>query len=105
MMVKYKVILSRIFFWWYYKRVPEFFRNYEILKSLTLLVGNYKHQQMINDGKDEVISNAIKREHLLQVEITNLTLKFHGISQDKIDPINKMMGTNLKGKSTQERDN
>lgn len=28
-----------------------------------------------------------------------------GVSQDVLDPLNKMFGVNLQGKSTQERDN
>ena len=41
----------------------------------------------------------------MRSKISNLELKLMGITQDKIDPINEMFGTDLKGKSTFGRDN
>ena len=36
--------LNHVLFWWYYKRVPEFFRQWTILKSIEVLVSNYNHE-------------------------------------------------------------
>ena len=33
------VRLNRILFWWYYKRVPEFYRQWTLLKSIRVLSG------------------------------------------------------------------
>ena len=97
--------LNHIVFWWYYKRVPSFFHQWTILKSVRLLKDNYEHALFREKGLNEVISGAIKREREMQSEISNMKLTMMGITQDKIDPINKMFGTDLKGKSTQARDN
>lgn len=97
--------LNHIVFWWYYKRVPNFFHQWTILKSIRLLKDNYKHALYREKGLNEVISGAIKREREMQSEISNMKLTMMGITQDKIDLINKMFGTDLKGKSTQARDN
>ena len=37
--------LNHIIFWWYYKRVPEHFRQWTLLKSIEILVSNYNHAQ------------------------------------------------------------
>ena len=97
--------LNHLVFWWYYKRVPNFFHQWTILKSIRLLKDNYEHSQFIIKGNEEVISNAIKRERQMRTKISNLELQLMGITQDQIDPLNKMFGTDLKGKSTLERDN
>ena len=97
--------LNHLVFWWYYKRVPNFYHQWTILKSIRLLKDNYEHQEFVIKGKSEVISGAIKREREMQSKISNLELRLMGITQDKIDPLNKMFGTDLKGKSTFERDN
>ena len=97
--------LNHIVFWWYYKRVPVFFHKWTILKSITLLKQNYEHAEFRYDGLNEVLKNASKHEIEMRSKISNLELKLMGITQDKIDPINEMFGTDLKGKSTFERDN
>jgi|TARA_R110002153_G_scaffold61561_1_gene166036 hypothetical protein len=97
--------VNHILFWWYYKRVPNFYHQWTILKSIDLFRQNYEHQEFVIKGKSEVISGAIKREREMQAKISNLELSAMGITQDKIDPINKMFGTDLKGKSTLARDN
>jgi len=105
--MKSKLILklNHIIFWWYYKRVPEFFHQWPILKSISLLKQNYEHALFVEKGLNKVISGAIKTEIEMRSKISTLELRAMGITQDKIDPINKMFGTDLKGKSTEERDN
>jgi len=106
-MKKDKALLkfNHIIFWWYYKRVPEFYHQWTILKSIDLLKQNYEHKDFIIKGNEKVISGAIKNEREMTSKISNLKLKLMGVSQDKIDPINKMFGVNLQGKSNEERDN
>jgi len=106
-MKKEKLILkfNHILFWWYYKRVPVFFHKWTILKSIKILVSNYEHAEYRYEGLEKVVRNASKRETEMRSEISNLKLKLMGVSQEVIDPLNKMFGVNLKGKSTQERDN
>lgn len=97
--------VNHILFWWYYKRVPKFFHKWTILKSISLLKQNYEHAEFRYEGLNEVVRNASKREREMTTEISNLRLKLMDVSQDVIDPLNEIFGTNLKGKSTFERDN
>jgi len=97
--------LNHIVFWWYYKRVPKFFHKWTVLKSISLLKQNYEHAEFRYEGLEEVVRNASKREREMQTEISNLRLKLMGVSQEIIEPLNNMFGTNLKGKSKEERDN
>ena len=104
-MNKYILKLNHIIFWWYYKRVPELFHKWTILKSIKILVDNYEHAEYRYNGLEKVLKNASKREVEMRSEISNLKLKLMGVSQDVIDPLNKMFGTDLKGKSNEETNN
>lgn len=97
--------INHILFWWYYKRVPEFFHQWPMLKSISLLKQNYEHALFIKKGLNGVISGAVKREGDMRQEISNLKLKLMGISQSDVDSINAIFGTNLKGKSKEENEN
>lgn len=61
-MDKKEIILkfNHIVFWWYYKRVPEFFRKWTILKSIKILVDNYEHAEYRYEGLERVVRNAFK---------------------------------------------
>lgn len=97
--------LNHIIFWWYYKRVSEFFKDWTVLKSVRLLKDNYEHALFREEGLNKVISGAIKREEEMRREISNLKLRAMGVSQDKLNTINEMFGVDLRGISNQERDN
>lgn len=97
--------INHILFWWYYKRVPEFFHQWPMLKSISLLKQNYEHALFREKGLNEVISGTVKREDNMREEISNLKLKLMGISQSDVDSINAIFGTNLKGKSKEENEN
>ena len=56
--------VNHILFFWYYKRVPSFFNQWTILKSLSLLTQNYRHKDFMIKQKDEVIYKAIQKEKL-----------------------------------------
>lgn len=104
---KEKVLLklNHILFWWYYKRVPKFFHQWRLLKSIDLLKQNYEHQELVINSNEKVISGAIKEERKMKDKITELELKLMGVSQKTLDSFNKMFGTDLKGKSDEEINN
>lgn len=104
-MKKIYLKINHFVFSWYYKRTPEFFRKWTIFKSISLLIQNYNHSITEMEGMEQVIRNASIREREMTCKISNLELRLKGITQDKIDPINNIFGTNLKGKSIEERDN
>lgn len=35
------VKINRILFWWYYKRIPDFYRQWTILASIRIFSGGY----------------------------------------------------------------
>ncbi|WP_027380824.1 hypothetical protein [Chryseobacterium daeguense] len=104
-MDKIIIKINHVVFWWYYKRVPKFFHKWTILKSIKILVDNYEHAEYRYEGLEKVLKNASNREREMQSEITNLKLKLMGVSQEAIDPLNKMFGVDLKGVSKEERNN
>ena len=97
--------INHILFWWYYKRVPKFFHQWPMLKSIRILKQNYESALFREKGLNEVISSAIKIEDEMREEISSLKLKLMGISQSDVDSINAIFGTNLKGKSKEENEN
>lgn len=97
--------INHILFWWYYKRVPKFFHQWSMLKSIRILKQNYESALFREKGLNEVISSAIKIEDEMREEISSLKLKLMGISQSDVDSINAIFGTNLKGKSKEENEN
>lgn len=103
--IKLILKVNHLLFWWYYKRVPVFFHKWTILKSIRLLVSNYEHEQFRYKGLNKVLSGAIKREKEMISEISNLKLRLMNVPHQKIDQMNKIFGTNLKGKSKFESEN
>lgn len=97
--------INKFLFSWYYKRVPDHFRKWTFIKSVKILIQNYEHSEFRNKGLNEVLCNASKREREMTTKISSLELKLRGVSQKDLDSINKIFGTNLKGKSNEEQNN
>lgn len=91
--------INHFVFAWYYKRVPNHFRQWPILKSIKLLIDNYEHQKFVDKGKDEVISRAIKREEELKKEIANLRFQILSVDE-QVRSINKTFGTDFNEPSS-----
>lgn len=89
-----KLKLNHIFFWWYYKRVPEFFHQWPLLKSITMLKQNYEHQEVIIEGNNKVISSAIKHEEKLERELSAMRIQLIG-RPDIAHKLNDMFKTDL----------
>ncbi|WP_413513241.1 hypothetical protein [Myroides odoratus] len=66
------------------------------------MVSNYENAEYRFKGLEEVCSNASKREREMRTEVSNLKLKFMGVSDVEVQQLNKMLGTDLKGVSKQE---
>jgi len=92
--------LNKILFHWYYSSVPEHFKKWGFIKSVNLLIQNYKHSQFQLKSKNEVIKKAIDTEDKLRKELTDLKIQLVGNSK-LIDGINKSFGT----KFTKPEDN
>jgi len=95
---KIKLRLNHIVFWWYYKRVPKFFHQWPLLKSIEYLKQNYEHQEFVIKGNEAVISNAIKEEQRMKKEIINLRLQMTA-TDEQIDWANRVFGLDLRKKS------
>lgn len=95
--------LNHLVFWWYYKRVPVFFHKWTILKSIRLLKQNYEHAEFRYNGLWEASLKASQREVEMRSEISSLKLELKGVTQEQIDPMNKIFGTDISVKSKLER--
>lgn len=67
------VKVNKIIFWWYYKRVPEHFRQWTFIKSVRILISNYIHlhkDHNITKDYNKVLSieNEILKERLYQAD-------------------------------------
>ena len=38
---RHLVAINRLVFWWYYRRIPEFYRQWTILASIRVFAGGY----------------------------------------------------------------
>jgi hypothetical protein len=66
--------INRVLFWWYYKRVPEFYHQWTMLHSLRLLNENYKQAQDLLEmevriGARYAEDAALARRELYQIRM------------------------------------
>ncbi len=69
------VKINHIIFWWYYKRVPVFFRQWTLLKSISLLSQNYTHQSAQFKTSEMFCGELIRRNTMLVDQIQMEKLK------------------------------
>lgn len=97
MKAKLLLRINHFLFWWYYKRVPEFFRKYTILNSISLLKQNYEHLQELYEIEKKTSAAFAEDANNHLKELQNLRLNL--IATDKqIDWANKFLGTDLNKK-------
>jgi hypothetical protein len=80
---RHLVAINQFVFWWYYKRIPEFYRQWTILKSFRVFVSGYKQlerewqseakQRTWLSGKVAELENEIKRRNLADCQISRET--------------------------------
>lgn len=62
------VRLNRVLFWWYYKRVPEFYRQWTLLKSISVLAGANRQleREWQSEAKrsDEYFNKVVEYERI-----------------------------------------
>ena len=85
-MKELRLALHYLIFGWYYRRVEQ-------------------HSKFVIKGLEEVIHKASKREAKMRSKISILELRARGITQETLDPLNEMFGTDLKGISKEEKQN
>ena len=97
-MEKLELKLHHLWYSWYYKKVPVFFRKWTFRKSVDLLRQNYEHSQFENDQKDKLIHEAIKSEQKLRDELASIKIKLVA-GNDAVKWSNEKFGTNFNDAS------
>ena len=94
-MVTEKLKINHFMFRWYYKRVPEHFRQWTFMKSIKLLIQNYEHDKLLLKNTKEIEVLAIKDADKLRKELENIRMSIlaKGI---EIEHFNKIFGTDYK---------
>lgn len=87
--------MKTVFRKWYYKRVPEHFRQWRFRKSVKLLIQNYEHNELLYKNALKIEALAMKDADNLRKELQNLRM---GISHssEHIDWANKNFGTDFR---------
>lgn len=100
-----KLKIHHFLFAWYYNRVPKFFHQWPLFKSIDLLKQNYEHLEFVIKGKENLINRCIEREKQYMTRIRNLEFQIMGITQEQLEPFNKMFKVSMKGISKQQKEN
>jgi hypothetical protein len=87
--------LNKIIFHWYYKRVNVFFHQWTFIKSVKLLISNYKQQEYVLKSKDELIGKFIEIDRETQKELHSLRIQ-QIATPEEIKWANKTLGTDYK---------
>ena len=104
-MKELRLALHYLIFGWYYRRVEQHYKERTFKNSVLNLWDNYQHSKFVIKGLEEVIHKASKREAKMRSKISILELRARGITQETLDPLNEMFGTDLKGISKEEKQN
>lgn len=86
--------LNYFLFSWYYSRVPDHFKQWTFLKSVKLLIQNYKHDQLILSIEMKASSSATKEASEARKELANLKMQMLANS-GQINKLNNMFGTDF----------
>src|SRR5690349_8122376 len=87
-----KLRLNHIFFWWYYRLVDEHFRQFTILKSISLLRQHYEHEAAYNRSLQNVIRTGINEAEEWKKKYLDLKMQVTA-GPDMTRQLNKMFGT------------
>lgn len=89
------LLLNKIIFSWYYKRVNEHFHQWTFIKSVKVLIDNYKHQEYCLKGQEELIGKFLEIDRQTQKELHNLRIQ-QIATPEQIKWANKTLGTDFK---------
>lgn len=84
--------INHIAFWWYYARVPKFFHQWTLLKSISLFKQNYEHLNMMYEGNQKMLRDWMLRNEKLEAELRNTKVQ-QVATDEQIRWANKNFGT------------
>ena len=93
--MKIILLLNKIIFHWYYGRVNIFFHQWTFIKSVKLLISNYKQQEYELKSKDDLIGKFLEIDRKTQKELHNLRIQ-QIATPAQIKWANKTLGTDFK---------
>jgi hypothetical protein len=89
------VKINHIVFWWYYKRVPVFFRQWTLLRSISLLSSNYSHLSKQFEINEVFCGELIRRNTMLVDKIQMEKLKSMGIDRILATTLGNSLGVKI----------
>ena len=90
--------LWHIVFWWYYKRIPEFYRTFPPLKSLKVLVENYnwvREQELPIERKLTLMYCEEASKLRKELSAIKLQQAASGLPKDTVVKIAEMFAINI----------
>lgn len=92
--------VNHLFFWWYYRRVSDHFRQWTFFYSVKMLIQNYDSEIFRNKGTNEVLRGSMAENDRIRKELHSL--KMQQIAEPgTIEILNRTFGTDF----TQPTDN
>lgn len=84
----------RILFFWYYRLVPDHFKQYPPIKSIKLLVEHVDSYESMWRGECKVLQTALKEIEQLRKELSNIRMQ-QIANPGTIEHLNDMFGTDF----------
>ena len=86
--------MNKLFFRWYYKRVPGHFHQWKFKKSVKQLIQNYEHHGLLLKNAHEHNRNLTKDNDKMRKILSDIRFK-EIASEDQINIINGMFGLDI----------
>lgn len=88
------LVVSKVIFHWYYKRVPVHFHSWPFFKSVKILIGNYTHSDYCERQTNKLLGEVIRENTKLHSKIHAMEMK-KLIDESQVDFFNNTFGLNL----------
>ena len=93
------VAICHVVFWFYYRRLPEFYRKWTPLYSLRALVDNYRHIERDIERVEQKWSTSLDKIAELEREIQRLNFQRLNVDRATALQAGKMFGVDIPNDS------
>lgn len=96
---RHLVSVNRVVFWWYYNRIPDFYRQWTLLKSISVFTGGYK--QLEREWQSEAKQRTWLSSKVVELEkeINRRDLAECQIGRETAFQAQKMFGVDIPNDS------